>query len=295
MLNLIKMNFYRLFRQKSFYVLLGTAVLIGWFMVFMIWVEPRLEEQAEKLREQRAQSGEQTEDMGFHVGVVVGTTDGDGLQESAAGVEEFNVLEFMDEYFTSGFPMILLSVGAAIIANGERKKGFIKNLGGQMKPRGMLPVSKLPAILFEIAVLYVATAFSFILFGRIYFEKYTLGSIPAMCRAMGVQLVLGLAFGALILLVSTIGRNAASGIIAGIIMTSGVIIYVYSLINQVATAYLGAPENFDIARCSLSYYMSGVTSEAAGKDLVTALIVGVVYLVLASAAGWFVMEKNDIV
>ncbi|MCM1057274.1 MAG: hypothetical protein NC517_06685 [Firmicutes bacterium] len=295
MFNLIKMNLYRLFRQKSFYVLLGTAVLIGWFMVFMIWMTPRLEEQAEKAREQRVQNGGQTEDMGFHVGVVVGMTEGEGLQESAPRLEEFNVTEFMDEYFTAGFPMILISVGAAIIANGERKRGFIKNLGGQMKPRGMLPLSKLPAILLEIAGLYGVTVLSFVLFGRIYFEKFTMGSLSAMCRAMGAQLVLGLAFGAIILLISTAARNAASGIIAGIIVASGLFPYVYFFINRVAKAYFGASENFDISRCSLDYYISCVTSKAAGKEIAVALMAGAVYLVLASAAGWFVMEKRDIV
>ncbi|MDE6639284.1 MAG: ABC transporter permease subunit [Acetatifactor sp.] len=296
MFNLIKMNFYRLFHQKSFYVMIAVAAFIGWFMVFMIWMTPRLEEKAQdarNAREQTSQTGEEAEsNAGFHVGIMVGGTEGEELPVPQSG--EFNLAEFVDEFFTSGFTMILISVGAALIANSERKRGFIKNLGGQMKPRGMLIVSKLPVILFELVALYAAIILSFTLFGRIYYDRFTAGNIPVMCKVVLVQLLLGLAFGALVMLVCTAARNAAAGIFAGIVVASGLFPYVYFFINRLATAYLGAPAGFDISKCSLDYYLSCITSEAAGKDVATALIVGVVYLLLASAAGCLVLEKRDI-
>lgn len=299
MFNLIKMNFYRLFHQKSFYVMIAVAAFIGWFMVFVIWMAPRLEEKAQSARntrEQASQTDEETgSNAGFHVGIMIGGSEGEDIPESEPSVVVFNVAEFLDEFFSSGFTMILISVGASIIANAERKRGFIKNLGGQMKPRGMLIVSKLPTILFEIAAMYTATVLSIVLFGRVYYEHYTLGNVPAMCKTIVVQLLLGLAFGALVMLVCTAARNAAAGIFAGIAVASGLFPYVYFFINRIATAYLGAPAEFDISRCSLDYYLSCITSEAAGKDVATALIVGVVYLLLASAAGCLVMEKRDIV
>lgn len=296
MFNLIKMNFYRLFHQRSFYVMIAVAAFIGWFMVFMIWMAPRLEEKAQSARnarEQDSQTGEETgSNAGFHVGIAVGGTEGEELSVPVSG--EFNLAEFVDEFFTSGFTMILISVGAALIANSEQKRGFIKNLGGQMKPRGMLTVAKLPVILFELVVLYAVIILSFSLFGRIYYERFTAGNIPVMCKVVLIQLLLGLAFGALVMLVCTAARNAAAGIFAGIVVASGLFPYVYFFINRLATAYLGAPAGFDISKCSLDYYLSCITSEAAGKDVATALIVGVVYLLLASAAGCLVMEKRDI-
>lgn len=292
MLNLIKMNFYRLFRQKSFYVLIAVAAFIGWFMVFMVWMTPRMEEKARQIAGQADE--EKDFSAGFHVGIMVGGTEGEDLPEPTPKIEEFNVTEFLDEFFASSFAMILISVGAAIIANAERKRGFIKNLGGQMKPRGMLTLSKLPAVLAEIAVMYAAVVLSIALFGRIYYEQYTLGNVSAMCRTISVQLLLGLAFGALIVLVSTASRNAAAGIIAGIIVASGLFPYVYFFINRIATTYLGAPAGFDISRYSLDYYISSITSEAAGRDVTAALIAGVVYLLFSSAAGCLVMEKRDV-
>lgn len=298
MFNLIKMNFYRLFHQKSFYVMVAVAAFIGWFIVFMIWMSPRLEEKAQNARDAREQASLTGEEKGivagFHVGITTGGAEREELQMTVPESREFNLAEFVDEFFTSGFPMILISVGAALIANSEQKRGFIKNLGGQMKPRGMLTVAKLPVILFELVVLYAVIIFCFSLFGRIYYERFTAGNIPVMCKVVLIQLLLGLAFGTLVMLVCTAARNAASGIFAGIVVASGLFPYVYFFINRLATAYLGAPAEFDISKCSLDYYLSCITSEAAGKDVATALIVGVVYLLLASAAGCLVMEKRDI-
>lgn len=288
MLNLMKMNFYRLFHQKSFYVMIAVAAFISWFMVFMVWWMPRIEA---KTRENASQTNEETGvGSGFHVGIVAGGVEGVERPE----VEEFNLTDFVDDFFTSGFSMILISVGVPLIVNSERKRGFIKNLGGQMKPRGMLTVAKLPVILFELVVIYAVTVLGFALFGRIYYEQYKLGDIPAMCGAISVQLLLGLAFGALIMLVCTVARSAASGIIAGIIVSSGMFPYVYFLINRFALAYLGAPEEFDISRYALDFYLSSFTSTAESSTMAAAVLAGAVYLLLASALGCLVMEKRDI-
>ncbi len=286
MFNMIKMNFYRLFHQRSFYVVIGTALFISWFMVYIVWMMPRMAERAaENLSQTNAE-----EESGFHVGIVIGDMEGAEVPVT----DEFNLLEFMDEYFTSGIIVILISVGVSMIANSERKKGFIKNLGGQIKPRGMLVGTKLPVILFEILIILAVTVLGFALFGQIYFAKYTVGSLTDLCRVLAVQLLLCLAFGALILLVCVVARNAAAGIIVGIIMSTGLLLSLYSLFNQFATAYLGAGEGFDISRYTLNYYLMGLTSAAGNSDMTTAGLVGTVYLLLAAAIGSLVTEKRDI-
>jgi len=286
MFNLIKMNFYRLFHQRSFYVVIGTALFISWFMVHIVWMVPRMAERAaENLSQTNAE-----EETGFHVGIVTG-----GMEGAEAPVtDEFNLLEFMDEYFTSGIIVILISVGASMIANSERKKGFIKNLGGQIKPRGMLVGTKLPVMLFEILIILAATVLGFALFGQFYFDKYTAGSLTALCRVLSVQLLLCLAFGALILLVCAVTRNAVAGIIVGIVMSSGMLLSLYRLFNQFAAAYLGAGESFDISRYTLSYYLMGITSAAGSGDMTAAGLAGAVYLLLAAVIGSLVTEKRDI-
>lgn len=285
MFNLIKMNFYRMFHQRSFYICAAAAVLTGWFMVFLVWMTPKLEAEIEN----RA-----TEEEGFIEGFRVGYA-GEMTGEPATGLEVFNVADFMDEFLASGIGLVLISVSVPLIVNADRKRGFIKNLGGQMKPRGMLALAKLPVILADSAVIYMMAFIGFALFGRIYYAKYTLGNIPLLCKALLVQLVLALAFGALLMIICMLARSASAGILAGIAASLGLVNYICLQISKFAVAYLGAPLEFDMARYSLDYYVSQVFSEAASGLLTAALATGAVYLVLASAAGYLIMEKRDIV
>ena len=286
MFNLVKMNFYRLFHQKSFYILIAASALTCWFMVYLMWAAPRLEERARANLSQT--EGEIT--GGFHVGIAVGETEESGTPV----LEEFNFTEFLDEFLSSGLQMILISVGAAMIANAEQKRGFLKNLAGQMKPRGMLAGAKLPVILFETAVVLGVTVLGLDLSGRIYFEQYTAGDIGAVLWFFPLELLLCLAFGALILMVCTIARNGAAGIIVGILLSSGLPLFACSYINRFAMAYLGAAQDFDISRYTLEYQLMHLTSTAGPGDMVRALVVGTVYLLLAVGIGCLVMEKRDI-
>ncbi len=284
MFNLIKMNFYRLFHQKSFFVCLAAAALTGWFMVFLVWMTPKLEAEIESRATEEKEFKE-----GFHVGYV-GEISGD----QAPVLETFNASDFMDEFLTNGIGLLLISVSVPLIVNADRKRGFIKNLGGQMKPRGMLALAKLPVILFDSAAIYITAFLSFALFGRIYYAKYTLGDISLLCRVLLVQLVLALAFGALLMLICMLVRSAAGGILAGVVASLGLLEVVYAQVSRFAVAYLGAPVGFDVARYSLDYYVSEVFSAVPDRVIVTALLAGAAYLILASAAGYFIMEKRDI-
>lgn len=285
MFNLIKMNFYRLFHQKSFYICVAAAALAGWFMVFLVWMTPKLEAEIDA----RA-----TEEKGFVEGFHVGYV-GEMTGEPAPVLEIFNVADFMDEFLTSGIGWILISVSVPLIVNADRKRGFIKNLGGQMKPRGMLALAKLPVILFDSTVIYMAAGLSIALFGRLYYAKYTPGNVSLLCRTLLVQLVLALAFGTLLMVVCMLARSASAGILAGIAVSMGAVNFICAQVSKFAVAYLGASMEFDLARYTLDYYASAVFTATPNSVVTAALLAGAAYLAAAAAAGYFIMKKRDIV
>ena len=43
MFNIIKMNLYRLFRQKAFYIIPISTAIMCCLMVYLIWLTPRME------------------------------------------------------------------------------------------------------------------------------------------------------------------------------------------------------------------------------------------------------------
>ncbi len=292
MFNLVKMNFYRMFHQKSFYVCLAVTALIGWFMVFLVWMTPMMEEKAREARELAAQEGQKSATGEFQAGFFVGIsggTEGDPNEEMPV-LEEFNVSDFTYQFCYSGFNVILLSVGVSLIVNSESKRGYIKNIGGQIRPRGMFIAAKLPVILFEVAAMYAAAVLSLALFGRIYYNKYTLGDVAGVGKILLLQILLGVAFGALVMLLCTIARNAAAGILLGVAVNMTPILY--GFLSKLAVAYLGAPEGFNVSMYTLEYYLMSAVEV---PDTARAVTVGLVYLLLATGLGWFIMEKRDIV
>lgn len=281
MINLIKMNLYKLFRQKAFYIVPISMAITCCFMVYLIWLTPRLEEQAAQMETK----------TGFHAGIVAGSTDGEPLPIP----ESFDLTEFEDQLFESGILIILISVGAAIIANAEQKHGFIKNLAGQVSPRGMLAAAKLPGMLIESFLILAASVISSALMGRILYDDFTLGNLSALAGAAAVQLVLSLALCALILMICTLAGNAAAGIITGIALSMGITPLLYMLIDKVLWNYFHVPESFDIYGYSLSKYLTSITSVSVTDGVTCALAVGAAYLAVCTVLAYMIIKKKDIV
>lgn len=280
MFNLIKMNLYRLIHQRAFYIVPITTAVICCLMVYTEWAIPRLENQ----------SAQMEAESGFHVGVVAGSP----YTEPLPVVESFDLTGFMDEIFGSGILLIMVSIGAAITANAERKNGFIKNLAGQIAPRGMLAVTKLPGMLLESFLILALSLIGGALPGKLLFATFTFGSLPALAGALAVQLLLSLALCAFILMVCTLSGNAAAGIITGIILSSGITSLLYTLANKVLWNYLHVPENFDITQYTLSGHLLSVSSASDTSALGLALAVGAVYLAACSLGAYIILKKKDI-
>lgn len=279
MFNLIKMHLYRVFHQKAFYIVPVSMAFVCCFLVYITWLVPRLERQAAEI----------TEQSGIQVGYVVGST----ADESFPLTEDFDLTVFMDLLFDSGMPALLISIGASIITNAERKHGFIKNIAGQIS-RGMMAPAKLPGMLLESFLILAFAVLGAALSGKIFYTGFAFGNLAALARALAVQLLLALAFSALIQMICTLAGNAASGIITGIIFCGGFLSLGYMLINTVLWNYLHVPESFDITRYTLTGHLTSVSSTSEPDALGLALVVGAAYLAACSLGTYMILKKKDI-
>lgn len=280
MFNLIKMNLYRIVHQKAFYIVPVSMALVCSFLVYITWLTPRLERQAAQM----------TEHSGFQAGFVAGST----ADESFPLTEDFDLTVFMDLLFDSGMLMLLISIGASIITNAERKHGFIKNIAGQISPRGMLAPAKLPGMLLESFLILAFAVLGAALSGKIFYAGFTFGNFAALTKALAVQLLLSFALCAFILMICTLSENAAAGIITGIILCTSIMSLLYMLINKVLWNYFHVPESFDITRYTLSAHLMSVSSTSEPDALGLALAVGAAYLVACSLGAFVILKKKDI-
>lgn len=109
MFNLLKLDLRRLFKSRSFYIILGvTAALI----VLMVGTISAVTDQ-EKL------------DALQNTGMVVTNGSSEDMQEQLQGMTR---LDFVHECLGSGFLLLLAGIGVTLFVHGDFSSGYVKNI-----------------------------------------------------------------------------------------------------------------------------------------------------------------------
>ena len=306
MINLIKMDLYRMVHSICTWVMLLVTVGIALFCVAMVNID--LEDMAEN-----PQYSEETSQMGIvSFQIEVKTQDAQEETEETENSEEEQQIglyadsdpgwiegqilagDLISTQLESGILTLLCVIFAAIFFNGDQRNGFLKNIAGQYPNRGILVISKMTAAAVQILQMEILFAMATGVTAEIIWgEQFVLGSIPQMLPFLCVQYLLNLGAAGLILLLCTLTRSAAFGMTAGILMIMGILLPVYSVIERAFAALLPS------LRLNISQYVLegniGVAGMEASSDILTrASMVGAVCLVLSVLLAMVIMKKRDI-
>ncbi|HIQ97076.1 MAG TPA: ABC transporter permease [Candidatus Limivivens merdigallinarum] len=306
MINLIKMDLYRMVHSICTWVMLLVTVGIALFCVAMVNID--LEDKAEN-----PQYSEETSQMGIvSFQIEVKTQDAQEETEETENSEEEQQIglyadsdpgwiegqilagDLISTQLESGILTLLCVIFAAIFFNGDQRNGFLKNIAGQYPNRGILVISKMTAAAVQILLMEILFAMATGVTAEIIWgEQFVLGSIPQMLPFLCVQYLLNLGAAGLILLLCTLTRSAAFGMTAGILMIMGILLPVYSVIERAFAALLPS------LRLNISQYVLegniGVAGMEASSDILTrASMVGAVCLVLSVLLAMVIMKKRDI-
>ena len=306
MINLIKMDLYRMVHSICTWVMLLVTVGIALFCVAMVNID--LEDMAEN-----PQYSEETSQMGIvSFQIEVKTQDAQEETEETENSEEERQIglyadsdpgwiegqilagDLISTQLESGILTLLCVIFAAIFFNGDQRNGFLKNIAGQYPNRGILVISKMTAAAVQILLMEIVFAIATGVTAEIIWgEQFVLGSIPQMLPFLCVQYLLNLGAAGLILLLCTLTRSAAFGMTAGILMIMGILLPVYSVIERAFAALLPS------LRLNISQYVLegniGVAGMEASSDILTrASMVGAVCLVLSVLLAMVIMKKRDI-
>lgn len=306
MINLIKMDLYRLVHSICTWVMLLVTVGIALFCVAMVNID--LEDMAEN-----PQYSEETSQMGIvSFQIEVKTQDSQEETEETEKPEEGRRIglyadsnpgwvegqifagDLISTQMESGILTLLCVIFAAIFFNADQRNGFLKNIAGQYPNRGILVISKMAAAAVQILLMELLFAVTTGVTAEIIWgEQFLLGSIPRMLPFLGVQYLLNLGAAGLILFLCTLTRSAAFGMTAGILIVMGILLPVYSVIERAFVTLLPS------LRLNISQYVLEGNIGVAGMDapseiLIRASIVGAAFLVLSVLLSMVIMKKRDI-
>lgn len=296
MFNAIRMDVYRLFKTKSTYIILvimlamsvmGTGLMS--VMTEMTGAE-RQQVQTEQMSDNADYAGEDdqfnedTEGAQSQLSVSVSEIDPDENDNS--------VLSFAMSDISGLQAGLFIIIFTVLFSMADINSGFIKSIGGQVKGRGVLIVSKMAAIAIFTAIVIIADFLTELIAVNIFFDDAVVGSASEIVRLLSSQFVLNFALAILMMVIAIIIKNNVVSMIIGVCMCSGIFELIFMGINYLMDK-IGFSD-FDINNILITGKIQNVTIGADAADIGYALLTAAIYIAVSVLAVYNVFKHRDI-
>lgn len=296
MLNLIRMNLYRMIKTKSLYILLLCSVsfcLLSCYMDRYDYIEIQKEE-TETITEETLSKDEGTD------GITIEKADEVDPESGSFGIAVQTpdktdgknpvFLEYFHAYLASGILLTFLIIGSALYVNGESKCGFIKNIAGQTRHKSYIYIAKIIAMA-------IYAAFFILFYGLLHyiglklFLPYHLSfgkeQLGQSAKLLLVTFLLYMAFVSAIALLVTLTRSTSAGITVGLLVNFGFL--------ALFTPYLEKLFHVKIMKYLITTNMQQLFLGASGKCIQQSIYVGGIFLLIYLLCGTVYFTKKDVV
>ena len=296
MFNAIRMDVYRLFKTKSTYIILvimiamsvmGTGLMS--VMTEMTGAE-RQQVQTEQMSDNADYAGEDdqfnedTEGAQSQLSVSVSEIDPDENDNS--------VLSFAMSDISGLQAGLFIIIFTVLFSMADINSGFIKSIGGQVKGRGVLIVSKMAAIAIFTAIVIIADFLTELIAVNIFFDDAVVGSASEIVRLLSSQFVLNFALAILMMAIAIIIKNNVVSMIIGVCMCTGIFELIFMGINYLMDK-IGFSD-FDINNILITGKIQNVTIGADAADIGYALLTAAIYIAVSVLAVYNVFKRRDI-
>ena len=281
MLNIIKMDLYRMFRTKSMYVI--WIVLAAALLITTSLCKTDYESLNEEDAMQQEQIAEPTADN-INVGMMVTLPTEPG--------EKVTVYDIFFANSQGKFYALFLVIFAVLFSTADISSGYIKNIGGQVRNRKSLIFSRSIAIA-VFTVLTMAGAFLFQAAANcIVFGELEWGNTKVILSYFVTELALHYALVLICMAIAIILKNNVISMVIAVCFTMNVMTIVYGVINS-AIQKIGI-QNFQIYKYTITGKLSLVPMDPSGNECLAAFGVGMVFIVIMISASSVVFQKRDI-
>ena len=281
MLNMIKMDLYRMFRTKSLYVI--WIVLAAILLITTSLCKTDYELLTEKDAMKQEQVTEPTVDN-INVGMMVTLPTEPG--------EKVTVFDIFFANSQGKFYALFLVIFAVLFSTADISSGYIKNIGGQVGNRGSLIFSRSIA-LSVFTVLTMAGAFLFQAAANgIVFGELEWGNTKAILSYFVAELALHYALVLICMAIAIILKNNVISMVIAVCLSMNVMTIVYGVINS-AIQKIGI-QNFQIYKYTITGKLSLLPMNPSGNECLAAFGVAMVFIVIMISVSSVVFQKRDI-
>ena len=281
MLNMIKMELYRMFRTKSLYVI--WIVLAAILLITTSLCKTDYELLTEKDAMKQEQVTEPTVDN-INVGMMVTLPTEPG--------EKVTVFDIFFANSQGKFYALFLVIFAVLFSTADISSGYIKNIGGQVGNRGSLIFSRSIA-LSVFTVLTMTGAFLFQAAANcIVFGELEWGNTKVILSYFVAELALHYALVLICMAIAIILKNNVISMVIAVCLTMNVMTIVYGVVNS-AIQKIGI-QNFQIYKYTITGKLSLLPMNPSGNECLAAFGVAMVFIVIMISVSSVVFQKRDI-
>ena len=281
MLNIIKMDLYRMLKTKSMYVI--WIVLAAILLITTSLSKTDYELLTEKDAMKQEQVTEPTVDN-INVGMMVTLPTEPG--------EKVTVYDIFFANSQGKLYALLLVIFTVLFSTADISSGYIKNIGGQVGNRGSLIFSRSIA-LSVFTVLTMTGAFLFQAAANcIVFGELEWGNTKAISSYFVAELALHYALVLICMAIAIILKNNVISMVIAVCLSMNVMTIVYGVINS-AIQKIGI-QNFQIYKYTITGKLSLLPMNPSGNECLAAFGVAIVFIVMMISVSSVVFQKRDI-
>lgn len=283
MLNMIRMELYRMFKTKSLYVIwlvLAAGILFTTGLSADEMKTYTMEEKQEMYEYATGQQKSDTVNLGMDV--TVPTKPGDTV----------SVFDLFYGNIKGKFLALFMVIFAVLYSTADMTSGFVKNIAGQVRDRRRLVFAKgVSLFVYTVLTMLIFTGIQTIS-NALFFDELVFGPVKEFLQYAGIQTLLHFAFLMIVMCIAIVLRNNVISMMLSVCLCMNVLVIFYSFLdNMIAKAHI---KNFHVLEYTVTGNISFLETNVTAKMAVTALAVSIAFIIVMIEVCSTVFKKRDI-
>ena len=283
MLNMIRMELYRMFKTKSLYVIwlvLAAGILFTTGLSADEMKTYTMEEKQEMYEYATGQQKSDTVNLGMDV--TVPTKPGDTV----------SVFDLFYGNIKGKFLALLMVIFAVLYSTADMTSGFIKNIAGQVRDRrGLVFAKGVSLFVYTVLTMLIFTGIQTIS-NALFFDELVFGPVKEFLQYAGIQTLLHFALLIIVMCIAIVLRNNVISMMLSVCLCMNVLVIFYSFLdNLIAKAHI---KNFHVLEYTVTGNISFLETNVTAKMAVTALAVSIAFVIVMIEVCSTVFKKRDI-
>lgn len=283
MLNMIRMELYRMFKTKSLYVIwlvLAAGILFTTGPSADEMKTYTMEEKQEMYEYATGQQKSDTVNLGMDV--TVPTKPGDTV----------SVFDLFYGNIKGKFLALFMVIFAVLYSTADMTSGFIKNIAGQVRDRrGLVFAKGVSLFVYTVLTMLIFTGIQTIS-NALFFDELVFGPVKEFLQYAGIQTLLHFALLIIVMCIAIVLRNNVISMMLSVCLCMNVLVIFYSFLdNLIAKAHI---KNFHVLEYTVTGNISFLETNVTAKMAVTALAVSIAFVIVMIEVCSTVFKKRDI-